>query len=376
MSTKWWTENSSNLHTRERETTTFPRRSRWKKGACVALLSMSLVAASGCSLLPAEAEEEVLPAITPSQISKKPEHEVTTTTLKTEVKGTGNLISMQEETLFFTMENKRLKSLNVKVGDVVKAGDVIGELDVDDMVKDLRLKHLQFRSQEVQMKETLRQRDEMDPVKFEEAVIVFEQGRQALTDLEEDIAKATLVAPFSGTVVSLTAKKGDTVKAYDPICIIADTSKLTVAATVAKDKLASIAVGMPVTVDINNAGQFTGKLKQLPMNTEGNNGNNGGGAPGGGDPGNKPENFVLVDLDKAPEGLNRGTPLSITIVTKRKENAVVIPISALRTIGARTYVQVVDENGKREVDVGVGQQTSTQIEILEGLQPGQKVVGR
>ncbi|MNJ71971.1 macrolide transporter subunit MacA [compost metagenome] len=66
----------------------------------------------------------------------------------------------------------------------------------------------------------------------------------------------------------------------------------------------------------------------------------------------------------------------MSIITKRTENAVVIPPSTLRSIGARTYVQVVDENGKREVDVEVGQQTPTQVEILQGLEPGQKVVGR
>lgn len=37
---------------------------------------------SGCSLLPSETEEEVLPPITPPTISKKPEYEVRTETLE------------------------------------------------------------------------------------------------------------------------------------------------------------------------------------------------------------------------------------------------------------------------------------------------------
>jgi macrolide-specific efflux system membrane fusion protein len=78
-----------------------------------------------------------------------------------------------------------------------------------------------------------------------------------------------------------------------------------------------------------------------------------------------------------PEGLQRGTPLSLNIIVNRKENAIVIPLSALRSIGARQYVQVIEADGsKREVDIEVGQQTSTQAEILKGLTPGQKVVGR
>ncbi|XEC96900.1 efflux RND transporter periplasmic adaptor subunit [Paenibacillus tarimensis] len=376
MSTKWWTENSSKSYNEEEAAgIRWPRR-RWPKAALAIMLSVSLAVTSGCALLPAEEEEEQLPAITPPQISKKPEYEVTTTTLETKVQGIGKLLSLQEETLYFTLDGKRLKSLEVKLGDQVQEGQLIGELDVDDLVKDLRMKRLQFRNQEIQMKETLRKRDEMDPVEFEQASIAFEEGRQALVDLEEEIAKAKIAAPFSGTIVSLRVQKGDSIKAYDPVAIVADTSRLTVAATISKDKLGQVAVGMPVVVDINNAGKYQGKVKQLPVAGEDSNNNGGVQGGGSGSQSERPEDFLIVELDEMPEGLNRGTPLSVSIITNRKENAVVIPVAALRSLGSRTYVQVVDEEGKREVDVAVGQQTSTQVEILEGLKPGQKVVGR
>lgn len=359
MSTKWWTE-------------------KLARKRLAVLLAVSLVAASGCSLLPKEQEEEVLPEITPPQISQKPEYEVTTTTLETRVSASGKLISLQEETLFFTLDGRRLMELNVKVGDTVKAGQVIGRLDVEDLEKDLRQKRLQFRRDETAMKETLRKRDEMDPVDFEQEVINFEEKRQAIADQEAEIAKAELTAPISGTVVTVNVKKGDLIKAYDPVAVISDTSQLVAAVTLTKDDLEKVSVGMPVTVDLNNAGKVNGKIKQLPVpDTEnGGNGNGGNGGTGGQNDAERPEDFLLVTLDKMPKGVQRGTPLSISIVVNRKENAIVIPPSALRSMGSRTYVQVVDENGKREVDVEVGQQTATEVEIIKGLTPGQKVVGR
>ncbi|UVI32228.1 efflux RND transporter periplasmic adaptor subunit [Paenibacillus spongiae] len=359
MFTKWLTEGS------------------YKRMAAV-VLGASLVFTSGCSLLPKEEEEEVLPAITPPAISKKPEYEVTTTTLETKVQSIGKVISMQEETLYYTLDGKRLKTLNVKVGQKVTAGQVIGQLDVEDLEKQLRTDKLQFKTLEVQMKEKLRKRDEMDPVEFEMAVIDFEQKRQDLVDKEAEIAKATLKAPFTGTVVSLNVLKGDLIKAYDPICVIADSGSMTAAAKMTLDELKGVAVGMPVVVDITNVGEVKGKVKQLPIVQEDENNGNGG-MPGGGNGAQKPErpeDFLIVELDKKPAGLIRGTPLSINIITKRKENVIVIPPSTLRTIGSRTYVQVIDSEGKREVDVEVGEQTSTEIEILKGLTPGQKVVGR
>ncbi|MHA7963737.1 efflux RND transporter periplasmic adaptor subunit [Paenibacillus sp. CAU 1782] len=356
MSMKWWTENL------------------FKRSMIVAL-SASLAFTSGCALLPDEKEEEVLPEIVPAQISKRPEYEVTTKTLENKVSVIGKLISMEEETMHFTLDGKNLKELYVKVGDKVEAGDIVGELDVEDMKKTLRLERIAFKSQENDMKQTLRERDEMDPLDFEAKQIAFEEKRQKLADMEEEINNAVLYAPFSGTIVSVSVQKGDVIKKYAPVAIVADTSLITPASKLTKTELEKVAPGMDAIVSISSVGNFVGKIKQLPIKSEDNN-NNGGGGTGGETKPERPEDFMLIDVKDLPAGLNRGTPISINIITKRTENAIVIPPSALRSIGSRTYVQVVDEDGKREVDVEVGQQTATDVEILQGLKPGQKVVGR
>ncbi|AZN40562.1 efflux RND transporter periplasmic adaptor subunit [Paenibacillus albus] len=348
---------------------------RSTKTAAAIVIGASLLMTTGCSLLPDEDNEEVLPAIVPPQISKKPEYEVTTATIETKKTAIGKMISMKEETLYFTLDGKRLKELNIKAGQKVTKGQVIGSLDVDDMRKQLRTDKLQFSRDQVQMKDTLRKKDEMDPTEFELAKIAFEEKRQALVDAQTELDKAALTAPFTGTVVALNVMKGDLIKAYDPICIIADTSQLTAAAVMTSEELKGVSVGMPVVVDINNAGELKGVVAQLPVQKE-DDGSGQGGGNGGAQRPERPEDFLTVKLDSLPKGVTRGTPLSISIIMNRKENAIVIPPSALRSIGSRTYVQVVDEQGKREVDVEVGQTTSTQVEILQGLKPGQKVVGR
>ena len=363
MSMKWLTENSSE---------------RRRMPAVAALLLALLLAAGGCALLPDESEEEVLPEITPPQISKKPEYEVTTATLESKVQAIGKIMSEQEETLFFELDAKRLRTLNVKPGDYVEEGQIIGELDVDDMERELRQRKLQFRSVERTMKDALRRRDEMDPVEFEQTALAFEEQRQSIVDLENEITKAVLRAPFAGTVVQVHVEKGALIKAYDPIVTIADTNRLVVTANFSKTDREKIAVGMPAVVDINGAGKFEGEVKLMPItNSEGNNS---GGFYNGGNQqqrSERPEDYVQIDIGEIPEGVLRGTPLSANVIIKRIENAVVIPPAALRTIGSRTYVQVVEPDGsKREVDVAVGMQTATMVEILEGLEPGQKVVGR
>ncbi|GIP51776.1 MULTISPECIES: efflux RND transporter periplasmic adaptor subunit [Paenibacillus] len=365
MFTKWWMENLS------------ARKGGIGRTLGLLALCLAVVASTGCGLLPNEDEEEVLPVITPPTISKKPEYDVRSETIELSVSAVGKLMSQREEPLYFTEDGLHIQEVKVKAGDKVAQGDVLVVLDVKDLQKDLRKKRLDFRQQELTMKETLRTKDEMSEIDFEKASIVFEEQRQELVDLEQKIADGTLRAPFAGTIVSMSAQKGGTIKAYESLGIISDTSSLVVAASFAKEDLEKISVGMKAKVDINAAGTFDGKVKVMPVATTSSDNGNGGGI--GGTPPEKDsiDKYLIVSLDKWPQDVERGRQLSVSIVTQRKENAVLIPISALRSIGSRTYVQVIEEDGtKREADVEVGLQTSTDVEIVKGLTPGQKVVGR
>lgn len=353
---------------------------RSRKRAILALL-VALFMTAGCSLLPEEQDVEELPIITPPPLSKRPEYVVQTGTIETKVRGVGKIMSMQEEELFFTLEGSgpyRVKEIYVQNGDYVEEGQLIAELDVTDLHNQLRSRKLQFRNDEIEMIRTLRRKNEMSPEEFEQAQIDFEQKRTELLELEEQIERSQLRAPFSGTIVSLSIKRGDTVQAYDPVAVIADLNRLTVAAELSKNDLPQIAVGMDALVDINNVGQQVGKVSRLPV--EDSDSDQGGGYPGY--PPNQQDRdsidkYLLVELDPFPEEAVRGTPLSVVIVTERRENVVVVPPSTIHTYGGRTYVQVVEEDGtRREVDVEIGRKTSTQVEIISGLEPGQKVVGR
>ncbi|WP_282941599.1 efflux RND transporter periplasmic adaptor subunit [Paenibacillus sp. RC67] len=371
MYLKWW---MGNLSTRKRKA----------KPLLAVCMASVLTISSGCSLLPKEAEEETLPTITAPKLSKKPEYVVKTETLETKVRGSGKMMGTKEEDLYFTDEDsRRIKAIYVKSGDKVEQGQVIAELDVTEQESQLKQKRLQTRRDELTMIETLRKADEMSAEDLEKAKIDFELKREDLNKLESTIAKAKLTAPYSGTIVSVYVQKGDTAKAYDAIATIADLTQLAVVASLSNEDLKKVAVGMEAVVDINSAGQHKGKVIQLPNpSSDANNGNNNNGNFGGQNGNNqkKPDsidNYMVVELDPLPQGLNRGTFLSVSVITSRKEKAVTIPLATLRSYSGRNYVQVVDDQGnKKEVDVEIGQQTSTDVEIVKGLTPGQKVVGR
>jgi len=334
---------------------------------------------TSCSLLPQEEQEEKLPEITRPAISKKPEHEVKKELWISKVPSSGGkIMSEQEETFFFTLE-KPVKKVLIKNGDNVKSGQVLVVLDTDEMQKELRRKRLQHRKEEVKMKEILQKKDEMNAVEFEETKQVYEESRQTIAELEEDIRKASIIAPFTGTVVELKAKKGHTPKKYDPVITVANTSRLAVALEIPKEDIKRIAPGMEVELNVTTVEKMLhGKVKSLPVPSTDNNQRNHNEMGDNEQPEqDKLDNYVIVSLrDQLPATVTRGMPLSASVITQKRQHVITIPPSALRTLGNRTYVQVVAGTSKKEVDVEVGERDATRVEIKAGLVPGQKVVGR
>jgi macrolide-specific efflux system membrane fusion protein len=83
---------------------------------------------------------------------------------------------------------------------------------------------------------------------------------------------------------------------------------------------------------------------------------------------------LYATVDKLPEGVEIGSSANVSIVLVEHKNAVLIPKSGLRSYLGRTFVRVLEGKALREVDVEVGIQSSTEVEILRGLKEGQTIV--
>lgn len=329
----------------------------------LALGAIALALLAGCSLLPPEDEKEALPEIRVPKISQKPEYPVKRSTLELTASGSGKLLSEREENLFFETDNRRVANVYVKAGDKVKKGQLLAELDAGDTDSQIRRKRIEIEKAELDLKEALRSAsgDGGDDIALRKMQLDYELLKEELADLEEELAGAKLVAPYAGTIVSFTAEKGDAAKAYESVGQIADMNALVVAVQFNTSDLESIAPGMDATVSLNAAGDLQGKVRRLPV----------------GDDEDSLDAYALIDVEKLPAGVGHGTPLSASVIVERRTGVLSIPVAALRTQNSRHYVIAVGPDGsKGEVDVEIGVQTSTDVEIIKGLEEGQKVVGK
>jgi RND family efflux transporter MFP subunit len=74
------------------------------------------------------------------------------------------------------------------------------------------------------------------------------------------------------------------------------------------------------------------------------------------------------------QGVGAGEPLRATIGVGGTSQGITIPYSALLDDGGRSYVFVVEGGVAKSRDVSPGNSAGDRIQILKGLQPGERVV--
>lgn len=117
------------------------------------LLGVLVVIAStftGCRR--SEVQEEATPTPIPTPVvPTKPTYTVQRGPIAEEVKFTGRIAPVEEEQLFFRVDG-RVAKVNVKQGDTVKQGDILAELEINDLLNQLAQAEVNLKTAQMQLK--------------------------------------------------------------------------------------------------------------------------------------------------------------------------------------------------------------------------------
>jgi multidrug efflux pump subunit AcrA (membrane-fusion protein) len=154
------------------------------------------------------------------------------------------------------------------------------------------------------------------------------------------------------------------------VATLADPNQLEISANILRDQLQLLAEGMPVTMEMaSRPGQkLTGAIRRLPYPY---------GSGGSGQTLEEKDKSTRVSVDATAEeaGFALGDLVNVTAIIERKDNVVWVPPQAIRNFNGRRFAVVQDGDVQRRVDVKIGIQAEERVEIEEGLQAGQTVVG-
>jgi RND family efflux transporter MFP subunit len=261
-----------------------------------------------------------------------------------------------------------LMSLTVKAGDHVSKGQILGRVDDAGMSQQLASAQNQYSLAKTTFE---RQKNLWDKkigseIQFLQAQTQMISAQKAVAQINAQLAKTVIRAPFSGTIDEVFAEKGQVV-APSPqgLMRIVNLGNMYVSTAVPETYIGKLKVGDLVDVYLTSLGKtYKGKVRQVGNFINPNN-----------------RTFGIEVSVPNPENLlrpNQVAKLKITDYTSK--SAIVVPTNVIQEDGKHNqYVYVVEgSNGKtgtaKKVVVAVGKSSDNVTEILSGLSANDIIV--
>ena len=156
---------------------------------------------------------------------------------------------------------------------------------------------------------------------------------------------------------------------------IADMSRKQIIAKVDETDIGSVKVGQKATftVDTYNGKTFTATVSRISQTDVTNSWNINTSSTSTSTP-TVIYYYVILDVDDPDNLLLPAMTARVDIVTDEKENALVVPISALKTDSSGSYVMVAAGKDQEKRYVSTGIYSDEYVEITDGLTDGEQLV--
>lgn len=262
----------------------------------------------------------------------------------------------------------------VEVGDTVKAGDVLIEIDSSALQVQLAQAQAQYAAVKSGADEAQRNYERMK-VLYNEGAISLQQLESAKGAVDrsglsaaaagvqlvrEQIANCVITSPIDGVVGSLNATVGQIASQTQPIAVVSDMTNMEMVCNVSESYVGKLQVGQSIEVVIKSIGDepFIGTIETIAPAAD-----------------QVTLSFpVKISIPNADGRILSGMFAEANMSTDKKSGVLAVEKSAVSGKEDK-YVYVVDaENVAHKTAVEVGLETVDMVEIVSGVSAGDVVV--
>jgi len=320
------------------------------------------------------------------------------------ISATGSLVPRNQVDIMSDVMGKIIE-LPVKEGDMVEAGQLVVRIDDKDLKSEverqkaaLRMAEIQVQNQQVNVEKARREFDrkkrlfenstlslisreefELAETALEGARLMLQQSRENVLQSKailqkslELLDKTAIRSPINGRVTALHKEVGEqviqgTVNVPGSVIMeISNMSAIDLEVEVNEIESARISTGMEANVNLEALTDqtFRGKVVEIGQSAY---------KPTGRDVSVFQVRVELLELDDA---MKPGMTGRAEIEIARKQDAVYVPIQAVRTDDdtAEKFCFVNENGAAKKIEVETGLNNDATTEIVSGLQPGQTVI--
>lgn len=272
----------------------------------------------------------------------------------------------------------RIIARTVDVGDLVKAGQTLAQLDplvLDLAVRSSEADLLKARSQLSNATAaeartgTLLGRQVANQADFDAAQQAREAAAAATLQAEANLAKAreqrgyaTLRADFDGVITTVDAEVGQTVSPGKKVMTLARTDIREAVVDLPEEATRSLAEGAPFTIGLqaDPSIRAVGKLREIAPQADAAT----------------RTRRTRITLDGFSEAFRLGATISATPDAAPRDPAIALPRSALLERDGATLVWIVDPAAKtvKSVAVQIQRRDDGDVRVASGLEAGARVV--
>jgi multidrug efflux pump subunit AcrA (membrane-fusion protein) len=192
--------------------------------------------------------------------------------------------------------------------------------------------------------------------------VILEKGvaqEQANVEtLEGKLASTRLFAPYSGVVTTVLVRAGDPVDPAHPALTMAKPGPPVMRLNLSDQESSRVKVGQKATIFMDGV---EGPSLEATISSVSASANGVG-------------RMAQLKVTWGAEVPGIGKTSQVAVIVQHKENVLLAPKKAIRTAGARKYVQYVSGSTRKIANVEVGISSENDVEILTGLTEGQVVV--
>ncbi len=297
---------------------------------------------------------------------------VTTLTLKdtifkhyTEVQGD---VETNQNIIIYPQFSGTLTQIYVKEGQTVSKGQLLAKIDDGGLSSQLAQVQAQTALAETTFERQSRLWEQKigSEIQFLQAKTNYQAAKNSLAQLQKQLDKTNVRAPFNGTIDQIITDQGSLVNiGQSPLMRIVNTSDMYVKADVPENYLGKVNKGSEVLVDFISIGKtYTGKIRQVSNYINPDN-----------------RSFsIQVALPNKDNILKPNLIATIKLNDYISNNTIVIPNSIVQKNSnneSLIFIYTPEQNNSgtvKQTVIKTGKEQNGSIEVLDGLKPGDMIV--